>query len=159
MCKTFLPSTMFVCPWDGGIYPAWAYLLWMGGTYLRWGGVATLDGGYLGRGIPTQDGGYLPWTVGYIPSMGEPTLDGGTYPRWGRDTYPEWGATYGYAAGSTPVAASRRRIFLLIFRILRKAQWVKNYFTHFHHGMLQTRALPLWKTTHKLRAFLDFQKW
>ena len=54
-------------------------LSWPGGTYLGWGrGVSTLDRGtYLGwglsHGVPTLAWGYLPW-------MGVPTLNGGTYP-------------------------------------------------------------------------------
>ena len=96
-----------VCPHREG------YLPWMGGTYLGWGdGVPTLDGGVPtldeGEGVPTLDGGrgYLPWT-----GEGVPTLDGGrgTYLVQGERGYLPW---TGYAAGGTPLAASRRRIFL-----------------------------------------------
>ena len=39
--------------------------------------LATGEGTYLGQGVPTLDGNYLPWTGGYLPWMG------GTYIVWG----------------------------------------------------------------------------
>ena len=89
-------------------------------SFRIWGeGAPTLDGGtldggsgyllWMGKRVPTLDAGggtYVEWGRGYLPWMGEgvPTLDGG-----GEGTYL-W---TGYAACGMPLAASRRRTFLL----------------------------------------------
>ena len=93
-------SQVSVCSHFGG---GGRYLPWMEGrgTYLGWGWVPTLMGG----GVPTSGGGVVPTSDGVVV----PTLErgGGTYLGWGEGYLP-W---IGYAAGSTPLAASRRRTF------------------------------------------------
>ena len=85
----------------------------MGGTYLGQG-VPTYDGG--GGNLPwILDGGYLPWTEGYLPSI----LDGGNYPvGTSPQVRPGWKGVPPVRLGAPPLPqetehATRRAVCLL----------------------------------------------
>ena len=102
-CQSFI--TVRVCSTTWG-YVFTRVLTGGGGssTYLGWG-----KGPWMGEGVSWIRRGYLPWTGGGGTDLGwekVPTFDcgeGGAYLPW-----------TGYATGSTPLAASRRRTFLYL---------------------------------------------